>query len=145
MPLMSPRTPPRSSVLAWLGLAVGVALIGLRAEPLRDKLDEARASQGVVTDDRAFYRANAVLGPEAPILEAVRTQLPRGASIRVTGEGSAELVGRRQRFWLALLPDYRVTGDAETEICPRACAQGALEVLAEGASFVWVRRGEGSP
>ena len=77
-----------------------------------------------------------------PILDAERAQLPRGASIAVTGEGSAEHVGRRQRFWLALLPDYRVTRDAETEICPRACAADAAEVLVEGASFVWIRRAE---
>ncbi len=139
---MSPRPPLRSSGLAWLGLVAAIVLLVLRAEPLRGKLDEARASRDVVTDDASFYRAHAVLGPEVPILEAVRAQLPRGASIVVTGEGSAELVGRRQRFWLALLPDYRVTSHAETEICPRACAADAAEVLVEGASFVWIRRPE---
>jgi len=140
MGAMSTRSPTRSSVLAWLGLALVLGLVWVRAAPLRAKLAEARASRDVVVDEDAFYRSYAVLGAEMPLLEAVRARLPRGAAIAVSGEGSAEFVGRRQRFWLALLPGYAITEDAETEICPRACVARADEVLAEGESFVWIRR-----
>jgi hypothetical protein len=117
-------------------------LAATRALDLGGALAEARASRNVIRSDADFYRAMAVLGPEHPIADHLYAFVARGTPVAVEGPG--RFTARRQRFWIALLPDYPIATDAQLVICPAPCAGPDDTLLAQGQEFQLVRRSMGS-
>ena len=130
---------PRSwrDASAWLLLALVGLLAVFRAQELAAPLAEARASRHAIRTERDFERAMAVLGPEHPIVDRLRTLAEPGTPVAVEGPG--RFTARRQRFWIALLPDYPIRSDAQWVICPAPCREGD-RVVARGEEFLLVRR-----
>ena len=127
--------------MRWLLLAVVVVSIGLHGGDVVRQIREARASRGAIQSEDDFYRAAAVVGPEQPLVNEIRATLPTGTPIAVEGDG--RFTARRQRFWIALLPDYPVSATAEYAICPAPCAQEGDRLLRRAYEFELVRRGSG--
>lgn len=122
-------------VREWLEvllLAAIVVLVLARSAYLGSMVAVARASRDAIRTDDELLHSVFVLGPEYPILEALRRDHP-GAAVAV--EGHDAFVARAQRFWLALLPEHRVTGDADLVVCPRPCAEPGDRVLVHGGEF----------
>lgn len=124
---------------AWLLLAAVVALAWWRTGDLRALLRDSAPTRGVVTSDAVFYATPLVLGPEVEILRYALRELAPGTAIAVEGSGAFE--ERRQRFWLALLPQYPIAQDAAWRICPAPCAEAGDTVAVQGRDFVLLRRG----
>jgi hypothetical protein len=125
----------------WIELGVLAAIVGLgwvRSADLELLVASARATRSAVDSEADFYAAPQVLGPEAPILEALERDQPAGAAVAVEGHG--ESVARAQRFWLALLPRHPIVGDAALLVCPRPCARPGDVELARGREFVLLDR-----
>jgi hypothetical protein len=96
-------------------------------------LEEARASRTAIHSNDDFLRAMGVLGPEFPLLRALRQARAPGTPVSLRMQG--ESVARGQRFWLALLPEYPIRQGADLVICPRPCAGPGDAVLARGREF----------
>jgi hypothetical protein len=124
---------------AWLLLAAVVTLAWLRTGDLRTLLRDSAPTRGVVTSDAVFYATPLVLGGDVEILRYVVRELAPGTVIAV--EGSDAFEERRQRFWLALLPQYPIAQDAAWRICPAPCAGEGDTVAVQGRDFVLLRRG----
>jgi hypothetical protein len=123
---------------AWLLLAAVVAGTTLRTADLRALLRDVAPTRGAVQSDADFYATPLVLGEEAAILHYTLRELAPGTAIAVEGSGAFE--ERRQRFWLALLPQHPIAGDAAWRICPAPCAGDGDTVAVQGRDFVLLRR-----
>jgi hypothetical protein len=123
---------------SWGLLALVVLLAATRALDLGEALAEARASRNAIRSDADFYRAMAVLGPEHPIAGHLHASVALGTPIALEGPG--RFTARRQRFWIALLPDYPIASDAELVICPAPCVGPDDTLLVQGQEFQLVRR-----
>jgi hypothetical protein len=135
---MQERPRSRRAAGAWLLLALVAALAAARGRDLAPALAEARASRDAIRSARDFERAMPVLGPEHPIADHLRSSVAPGTPVAVEGPG--RFTARRQRFWIALLPDYPIASDAELLICPAPCAGHERSRLASGGEFWLVRR-----
>jgi hypothetical protein len=130
-------------IAAWLLLAVIAALAWRSTGDLRALVRDSAATRGELRSDADFYAAPPVLGDEVAILRHVERELEPGTPISVEGSGPYE--ERRQRFWLALLPQHPIAADAEWRICPAPC-DGAGDTVAErGRDFVLLRRSPEKP
>lgn len=126
---------------AWLALAGVAASAWLATADLRGLLAAVAPTRGLLHSEADFLRTPLVLAGEYPLYEQVRRELAPGTPISVEGEGAHE--ERKQRFWIALLPEYPISSRADWAICPAPCAGPEDHVVAAGAEFVLVRRGAG--
>ena len=125
----------------WIELGVLAGVVGLgfaRSADLAGLTELARETRGAIDSDARFYAAPQVLGPEAPILEALLREQAPGTAVAIEARGDA--VARAQRFWLALLPRHPIAADAALVVCPRPCARPGDRELARGAEFVLLDR-----
>lgn len=123
---------------AWLLLALVLALAWQRTQDLRALLRDAAPTRGVLHSDADFYATPVVLGDEIAILRHIRSALAPGTPVAVTGSGPFE--ERRQRFWIALLPEHPIASDAPWLVCPAPCGAPGDAVVARGRDFVLLRR-----
>lgn len=122
---------------AWLLLALVLALACWNTRDLRALLRDTAPTHGALRSDDDFYATPLVLGEEVAILRRLES-LPAGTPVAVTGSGPYE--ERRQRFWLALLPEHPIASDAELLICPLPCGGPDDRVVARGQDFVLLSR-----
>ena len=125
---------------AVLLLAAVAALAWLRTGDLRALLRDVAPTRGAVRSDAELYATPLVLGDETAILRHIARELAPGTPIAVEGSGAFE--ERRQRFWLALLPQHPIAADAAWRICPAPCAGEGDTVAVRGRDFVLLRRAE---
>jgi hypothetical protein len=125
-------------IAAWLLLAVIAALAWHATGDLRALVHDTFATRGALRSDADFYAAPPVLGDEIAILRHVEREIAPGTPISVEGSGAYE--ERRQRFWLALLPEHPISADADWRICPAPCDGAGDTVAARGRDFVLLRR-----
>lgn len=128
---------------AWLLLAIVLALAWLRTQDLRALLHDTAPTRGALGNDDDFYAAPPVLGDEAPILRYLERRVPPGTPVAVTGDGPFE--ERRQRFWLALLPEHPIASDADLLICPLPCGGAGDRQVARGRDFALLQRAKPEP
>ena len=126
------------AVAAWLLLAAVAVLAWIRTQDLRALLRDVEPTRGALRSDSDFYATPLVLGDEVAILRHVESALAPGTPVAVEGSGRFE--ERRQRFWLALLPEHPIAADAEWRICPAPCGGEGDELAARGRDFVLLRR-----
>jgi hypothetical protein len=136
--MQPPARRTRRELGAWLLLAAVVALAWLRSADLRALLHDSAPTRGALRSDDDFYAAPLMLGAEVAILHQLRGTLAPGTPVAVEGSGPFE--ERRQRFWLALLPEYPIASDAEWLLCPAPCGGEGDAVAARGGDFVLLRR-----
>ena len=125
-------------IAAWLLLAAIAALAWHAAGDLRALVRDTAATRGALRSDADFYAAPPVLGDEIAILRHVERELPPGTPISVEGRGAYE--ERRQRFWLALLPEHPIERDADWRICPAPCGGPGDTLAVQGRDFVLLHR-----
>jgi hypothetical protein len=125
---------------AWLLLALALGLAWQRGADLRALIRDAAPTRGLLRGDDDFFATPLVLGDELPILSHVRRELAPGTAVALSGDGEHE--ERRQRFWIALLPEYPIASDARWLICPAPCGAPGDEIVARGRAFVLLRRAE---
>jgi hypothetical protein len=122
----------------WLLLALVLMLAWQRSQDLRALIRDAAPTRGLLRSNDDFYATPLVLGDELPILRSLRSASAPGTPVALTGDGPhAE---RRQRFWIALLPEHPIASDAPLLICPVPCGTPEDEVVARGREFVLLRR-----
>jgi hypothetical protein len=127
-----------SGAAAWLLLALVLALVWQRSGDLRSLLRDAAPTRGLLQSDDDFHATPLVLGDEVAILRHIRSALPPGTPVAVTGDGPFE--ERRQRFWIALLPEHPIASNAPWLVCPVPCGAPGDAVVARGRDFVLLRR-----
>jgi hypothetical protein len=137
--MAAPSEARESGAGAWLALAAVAAAAWLATADLRALLVAVAPTRGLVESFSDFLRTPLLLAGEYPLYEHVRRELAPGTPISVEGDGAHE--ERRQRFWIALLPDYPISPAAQWAICPAPCAGPGDRVVATGAEFVLVQRG----
>ena len=123
---------------AWLFLAAVIALAWLRTGDLRALLRDVAPTRGALQSDADFYATPLVLGEEVAILRYVERELAPGTPVAVEGDGPFE--ERRQRFWLALLPEHPIAADAQWRICPAPCGDADEAPVVRGREFALLRR-----
>ena len=131
------------AVVAFLSFAHRPQQAGVRwIDPLHPFMAEARRKAAVRSDDD-FYRM--ILGGDYPILERVQADYPPGTRISVPFEDSYRhrVLQRVTRMWLALLPDYPISSEAQLVICPRRrCGTRPGDAVVEsGELLALVQRG----
>ena len=125
-------------IASWLLLAAVAVLAWFRTQDLRALLRDVAPTRGALTSDADFYATPLVLGEEIAILREVERALAPGTPVAVEGGGRFE--EKRQRFWLALLPEHPIAANAAWRICPAPCADDGGEVVVRGRDFVLLRR-----
>ena len=141
--MQQPERRGSREIAAWLLLASIAALAWHSTGDLRALLRDTAPTRGALRSDADFYAAPPVLGDEVAILRQVERELAPGTPISVEGGGPYE--ERRQRFWLALLPEHPIAADADWRICPAPCDRAGDTVAARGRDFVLVRRAAEKP
>lgn len=136
------QTRMRALALQAIVLASVVALAFLRTDGLRERVSLAEGRR--FDSEAAFFGHHEVLGGDYRLVKRIRREYPAGTPVSVLFEDSyphTELV-RITRLWLALLPDYPISGDAPLVICPpRSCPrEDGAEFLANGERLSLVRR-----
>ena len=124
-----------------LVLAIVLTMVAWRASDLATPIEVARMSRAELASDDDLYRSEPILGPEYPILARLRRDHPAGTRVAVPLAGAGTALTRGQRFWLALLPEYPIAGDAELVICPLPCREPGLTLVERGEEFGLLRRG----
>ncbi len=129
-----------------LGCSVALlVLIGFftATKTQREKVSASRGFIGIVRNDENFYMTNMLLGRDYPLLAHIRKAFPPGTMVAVTPCDRFRypnvLRGRRQRFWLALLPEYPI-GPSKLVICPQDQVRPTDKLIRRGYWFVLVRR-----
>lgn len=130
--------------LPLLLLAAILVLGFLRSDDVRQMAELAWQSRSLIRSDADLLRTQMVLGPDYALVERLKREHPPGTPVSVQGRGPS--LGRSQRFWLALLPDYPIRADARLVLCPPPCAGAGDRVVAEGDEFVLLERADaGAP
>lgn len=128
--------------LPILPLVIVVLLVAAHTGDVREMAHVARDSQLAIRSEADFYRAPQVLGRDYAIVRFLRREVPPGTPISVRGRGA--MLGRSQRFWLALLPEYPVSGGARLRVCADPCAEPGDRMLVRGDGFVLLERASGA-
>ncbi len=136
---MPPSRPSQHPLLALGLLAAFVALLFLRSGDVRENAAVARESAQAIRSDADFFRSHPLLGFEYPILRRLQADVRPGTPVSLTARGRH--VARMQRFWLALLPEYPISGTARLAICPTGCERPGDRVMERGDEFVLLERG----
>jgi hypothetical protein len=132
-----------SGAAAWLLLALVLALAWQHTGDLRTLLRDAAPTRGLLQSDDDFHATPLVLGDEVAILHHIQSTLPPGTPVAVSGSEPFE--ERRQRFWIALLPEHPIASDAPWLVCPAPCGAPGDAVVARGRDFVLLRRAAPGP
>ena len=117
----------------WLVLGAVVALGVAQTADVREAARVAAGFAPLVRTDEDFHRSPAGLGAEYAVVESLRRERPPGTRVALPGDSTLD--ASRKRFWLALLPEYPIAGDAALVICERPCARPGDALLGRGDRF----------
>jgi len=119
----------------------------LNGRKLRRRVRLSREFSDRIRTDADMYRTDVLLGGDYRLIEALRDIFPPGTRVAVADcprsrYRTLRILGRRQRFWLPLLPDYPV-GPSDLLICPLDQVRGGDHLVQRGELFALIVRSDG--
>jgi len=133
-----------AEILGCIVAALIFAGVLASADGLRNMLSVARQTRSLINTQDDLFRCKPVLGRDFVLVRTLRDRFPRDTCVRIaecppSRYPQTKILGRRLRFWLALLPDYRI-GPSQLVICPHDQVRKHDELLKRGELFSLVRR-----
>ncbi len=138
------RDKPLAAEVLGCSLAA-LMLVGffLNSGEVRKRVRNSRQMSRFIHSDNDFYKTPPLLGGDYRLVSSIRKSLPPGTTIAVAACSRSKyptpILGRRQRFWLALLPQYPI-GPSPLVICPSDQVTPADRLIQRGQWFALIRR-----
>ena len=101
------------SVVGFAPLALIATQIWMESETIRKHLHRAKKTGISTQSDDDYLKQDKLLGPDFPLLEYVRRHYEPGTKIALMAPRNRR---RTQRFWLAFLPEYPISEDADVVV-----------------------------